>query len=289
MTATITEPRDAGGSASSGNVFKMTPSGTVTDLHDFCQQVQLHRRLRATGGSGAGQRREFLRHHSYGGTYDSGLVFKITPSGTFTNLHNFCQQGGCPDGLSPTAPLVLASDGNFYGTTSGGGTQFLGIVFRISPGGSFTKLYSFDQAHGQFPNGLIQGSDGKLYGTTNNGGADGVGTVFKITLSGSITLLHTFCSQSGCGDGGQPYASLLQAPDGNFYGTTFTGGANDYGTIYKITSGGTLTTVYSFAGLDGIQPKAPLILGGDGNFYGTTSAGGTGGDGTVVVMTPAGA
>ena len=234
-----------------------------------------------------------------------GTVFRITPGGTLTTLHSFDWY----DGASPTAALVQGTDGNFYGTTYGGGAnQYYGTVFKITPGGTFTSLYSFcaqaNCADGSMPYaGLVQGTDGNFYGTTLEGGSNSgcslgsgtCGTVFKITPAGTLTTLYNFCAQSGCADGGNPYAGLVQASDGNFYGTTFERGANGYGTVFKITPAGTLTTLYSFCSqtncADGQYPYAGLVQATDGNFYGSTSAGGGGAyhqGGTVFKITPSG-
>ncbi len=216
-----------------------------------------------------------------GGTFgDYGTVFTVTPDGVLTALHSF----NGADGKAPYAPLVQASDGNFYGTTSLGGDNNLGTVFQITSGGALTTLYSFAGSDGQDPyGGLVQGSDGDLYGTTSSD-TSGNGTVFKITTEGALTTLHVFNGT----DGSLPYATLVPGSDGNFYGTTEKGGANGYGTVFKIASGGTLTTLYSFNNTDGAYPKAALALATDGNFYGTTSGGGTNQVGTVFRVTPGG-
>jgi len=145
---------------------------------------------------------------------------------------------------------------------------------------------------------VVQATDGNFYGTAESGGANGAGTVFKITPSGTFTLLHTFCSKSGCKDGGIPYAGLVQATDGNLYGTTIAGGANcvsdgGCGTVFKIAPSGTLTTLHRFDGTDGASPYARLVQATDGNLYGTTDFGGAncvsdGGCGTVLKITPKG-
>jgi YVTN family beta-propeller protein/uncharacterized repeat protein (TIGR03803 family) len=209
------------------------------------------------------------------------------------------------NGFLPYAGLVQGTDGNFYGTTYLGGSGSLcpdttdgcGTVFKTTPGGMLTSLYSFCQqsgcADGEYPQaGLVQGTDGNFYGTTTSGGANGVGTVFKITPGGMLTPFYSFCQQSGCTDGADPQAGLVQGTDGNFYGTTASGGAQGSGTIFKITSGGMLTPLYSFCQqancTDGADPYAGLTQGPDGSFYGTTLEGGAGGAGTVFSITPTG-
>jgi len=222
-----------------------------------------------------------------------GEVFKITPSGTLTVLHTFVGT----DGQSSMAGLVRGNDGNFYGTTQYGGvgcTGFggCGTVFKITAGGTLTTLHSFNNTDGAYSVApLVQGTDHNFYGATQYGGvyqqcydngvSVGCGTVFKMTPSGALTSLYSFCSQTGCTDGYEPYAGLIQANDGTFYGTTYLGGANNLGEIFKITSGGLLTVLHSFAGTDGSNPFAGLIQASDGNLYGVTCYGGANNDGTV--------
>ena len=226
-----------------------------------------------------------------------GTVFRMTLDGAVTTLYEFCSVSQCADGDAPTAGLVLGADGNFYGTTIAGGTNILdGTVFKISPSGKLTTLYSFcsqtNCADGQGPWAtLVEGVDGNFYGTTGNGGAYGFGTVFKITPRGHLTTLHSFAGYPA--DGETPYSGLIQSRDGNFYGTTSQGGVNGRGTIFKITSAGTLTILHSFDGTDGANPWAGLIQAVDGNFYGTTYSGGTkcapqGGCGTVFKISSSG-
>ena len=143
------------------------------------------------------------------------------PAQTFTTLASF----NGTNGNGPLAPLVQGTDGNFYGTTNAGGANSRGTVFKITPGGTLTTLYSFcsqtNCPDGDRPYaGLIQASDGNFYGTTRLGGASIYGTIFKITPGGTLTTLYNFCSQSFCDDGMAPEAGLIQASDGNFYGTT---------------------------------------------------------------------
>ena len=212
-----------------------------------------------------------------------GTVFKMTPTGILTTLHSFA--GYPTDGASPFAGLVLGTDGSFYGTTAEGGANDCGTVFRITSAGTLTTLHSFDGTDGAAPlAALVQAADGDFYGTTELGGAGdcindvngllGCGTVFKITSDGTLTTLHSF----DLTDGEYPYAALIQATDGNFYGTTAAGASSacetvgfaGCGTVFKIASDGTLTTLHSFDGSDGFQPLAALIQATDGSFYGTT-------------------
>jgi uncharacterized repeat protein (TIGR03803 family) len=229
---------------------------------------------------------------------------------TFTTLVNFDgTNGGAPEYMS----LIQGIDGNLYGTTASGGLNNGGTVFKMSPAGTLTTLYSFcaqaNCSDGDVPvAGLMLGVDGNFYGTTNYGGTAvsdpcsefGCGTVFKITPDGRLTTLYSFCSKTSCSDGAFPVAPLIQAADGNLYGTTLNGGPaggtdcpSGCGTVFKITLGGKLTTLHRFAPQkpSGKLPYAPLAQGTDGNFYGTTNTGGAsggGGAGTVFEMTPEG-
>jgi uncharacterized repeat protein (TIGR03803 family) len=270
-----------GGANGTGAVFKITPEGTETVLYSF-----------AGGSDGAnpyssliqGSDGEFYGTTALGGATGNGTVFKITPAGIETVLYSLA---GGSDGANPVAGLIVGSDGNFYGTTENGGTSDYGTVFKITPAGVETVLYSFaGGSDGAAPAaGLVQGSDGNFYGATYAGGNSG--TIFKVTPAGVETVLHSFTG--GSSDGDQPYGSLVQGVDGNFYGTTAFGGTNGYGTVFKITPSGNETVLYSFAGgSDGAAPWAGLLLGNDGSFYGTTNGGGTAGYGTVFKITPSG-
>jgi uncharacterized repeat protein (TIGR03803 family) len=205
------------------------------------------------------------------------------------------------DGGSPAGGLTKGRDGNFYGTTGDAGaaqkgakhTRSFGTVFKITPSGTLTTLHYFGELpDGQHPIGeLIQGRDGNFYGVTQEGGqmAQYSGTIFKIAPSGSLTILHRFTEKN---EGGQPCAGLVEARDGNFYGTTSHGGPTPTGrswaagTVFKITPAGEFSTLHTFpqnpAGHssrdpgDGETPMCRLVEGGDGEFYGTTKDGGTG-------------
>jgi uncharacterized repeat protein (TIGR03803 family) len=225
-----------------------------------------------------------------GGAQDYGTVFRVTPTGTLTTLYSFCAEHDCIDGSSPYEGLTLATDGNFYGTTTYGGANGWGTVFRITSGGALTTLHSIEAAEGFYPLApLVQASDGNFYGTVSTGGTDPNGGVFKITPEGVLTNLHSFAGT----DGSDPSAGLVQGADGNLYGTTFAGGTSNAclvgcGTVFKITLGGKLTTLHSFDLTDGAYPYAKLVQASDGNFYGTTNGGGVSGWGTVFRVTPEG-
>ncbi len=263
------------------------PAQTFTTLHSFDGtdgKVPEAGLVQATNGNLYGTT-------GSGGANGDGTIFKITPSGTLTTIYSFCPPPNrCTDGAYPFAGLIQATDSNFYGTTSEGGANSHGTVFKISPIGTLATLHSFCSesgcTDGQYPDaGLIQAIDGNLYGTTYSGGANGYGTVFKINPIGTLATLHSFCSESGCTDGRYPDAGLIQAIDGNLYGTTYSGGANGYGTVFKISPSGTLATLHSFDSTDGYQPSGVLVQATNGNFYGTTAYGGTSNFGTVFKIT----
>jgi uncharacterized repeat protein (TIGR03803 family) len=287
-----------GGSNGYGTIFEINPAGALTTLSGFCPASG------CTGAHGATPMAGLVQGTNgdlYGTTYSggangSGTVFRITPTGTLTTLYSFCSRPGCADGKYPGAALVQATNGNFYGTTSGGGSNNFGTLFKITANGSLTTLYSFcsqsNCTDGEGPGALIQATNGDLYGTTVGDGSTSDGTVFKITQSGKLTTLYSFCSQANCADGFHPGARLVQATDGDFYGTTYEGGANGYGsgTVFKITPSGKLTTLYSFCAqcTDGSNPEAGLVQATDGGLYGTTRFGGANNNGTVFKITPRG-
>ena len=214
-----------------------------------------------------------------------GTVFRVTPSGLVTTLHYFAET----DGSLPTGGVIFASDGNLWGTTSQGGNAGTGTIFKMSSAGSFTSVYSFGAStgDGSAPAGnLVQASDGNLYGVTSGGGSGGCGTIYQITLSGTYTSKYSFTCSS---DGGFPKGGMIQATDGNLYGTTSTGGSGNYGTAFRFTLGGTYTALHAFAGTDGHAPNAALVQATDGMFYGTAELGGSGASGTIFQLTASGA
>jgi len=277
--------------ANCGTVFKITLAGKLTTLYSFCSE---------SGCSDGAEPQATLVQDTNGNLYGTtfilgadsgGTVFKISPGGKLTTLYSFCSKSACGDGSNPGAALVQATNGDLYGTTLFGGSNACscGTVFKIAPSGALTTLHSFDSTDGSGPEAaLIQATDGNFYGTTSGGGVHASGTVFKITPAGKLTTLYSFCSQTNCPDGANPIAGLIQATDGNFYGTATQGGANGGGTVFKITPSGKLTTLHTFDGTDGFNPEATLVLATDENFYGTTCCGGADGDGTIFKITPSG-
>jgi uncharacterized repeat protein (TIGR03803 family) len=289
-----------------GTVFKITTNGVLTTLYAFgtdfdngFSDVPLDGQNPTAGlvqGSDG-----YLYGTTEGGGDEGGFgtVFKISTNGVLANLYSFSGY----DGDDPEASLVQGSDGNFYGTSWFGGTGFdfgysttYGTVFKISTNSVLTS-FSFNSYDGAGPKtGLVQGRDGNFYGTTDEGGTNfGFGAVFKVTTNGVLTSLYSF---TGGNDGSRPFAGLVQGSDGNLYGTTYAGGANGSGTVFKISPNGTcFTTLHNFAPAsfdpnnanyatnnDGAFPKASLILVGN-TLYGTTSLGGTSGYGTVFSLT----
>ncbi len=188
------------------------------------------------------------------------------------------------DGAFSYAELALGNDGNFYGTTFGGGNNSSGTVFKVTTNGVLTSLVSFNGTNGANPRaGLTLGSDGNFYGTTQNGGSRSLGTVFQVTTNGVLTMLASFNGTNG----EYPAARLTLGRDGNFYGTTPNGGSINIGTVFQVRTNGVLTSLVAFTDYpynDG-QPYAGLTIGGDGNFYGTTDNGGNGDCGTVFQVT----
>jgi uncharacterized repeat protein (TIGR03803 family) len=201
-------------------------------------------------------------------------------AGTF----NYPQGGGA---------LVQATNGKLYGTTYGGGICGYGTVFSITNSGDLITLHRFCTQtgcpDGSFPYfGVVLATDSNLYGITDQGGAHGHGTIFQMTPTGRFITFYSFCAQTQCLDGSDPYGGLVLGSDGNLYGTTRNGGTNGGGTIFRVTLGGSLTTLYSFTGgSDGAKPAATLVQANDGNFYGTTY-GGASNNGTIFKITPTG-
>lgn len=266
------------GGKGSGTVFKMTPDGALTTLVSFNSTNGRS----PNGGLVEGQDGNFYGTTSTGGPSNAGTVFKMTPAGVVSTLVSF----GGANGQSPSGGLV-EHNGSFYGTTLYGGTKGNGTVFSITPGGVLTTLVSFNSPTSGPQGRLLKGTDGFFYGVTNSGGFAG-GTIYKMTPDGVLTNLVSF-SYNGA-NGSNPRAGLIEGSDGFIYGTTQTGGSSGYGTVFKMTPAGSLTTLVSFTGANGANPQSELFQGSDGSFYGTTYGNSISAfNGTVFKMTPAGA
>lgn len=274
---------EQGGTNGEGTIFKLIPGSGVTPFYSWPGPVpgvfpqgrllstgdgSLYGTLTYTSGSGI----DLAMSPGSG----DGAVFKLAPDGSCTLLHSFTNG---IDGSRPAAGLTLAPDGNFYGVTTHGGTYSNGVVFRITQDGTFSSLYSFTGGNdGTAPCGdLVSDNTGLLYGTTEEGAA-GFGTVFEITTNGILTPLYAF---SGGADGGGPFAGLTLGPDGNYYGVTSGAGTSGYGTVFRVTTNGNLTTLHTFTNSDGDAPFGQLTCGRDGNLYGTTEYGGSAGGGVI--------
>lgn len=231
------------------------------------------------GANGAGPTAALIQDAAgnlYGTTSSGGsgfgVVFKLDSANHETVLHAFTSR---PDGATPHGRLALDASGNLYGTTSSGGAAGLGTVFKIDTSDAETVLHSFTgNPDGASPYaGLVIDNSGNLYGTTENGGASGFGTIFKIDTADNETVLHSFAG--GTTDGADPKADLTLDPDGNLFGTTFTGGSGSYGTVFKLDTTGTETILYNFTGSsDGGNPFGGLTRDTNGVLYGTTEIGG---------------
>jgi uncharacterized repeat protein (TIGR03803 family) len=226
-----------------------------------------------------------------GGANSGGTVFKITPTGQLRVLYSFCSQANCADGVQPGGNLTLRPNGHFLGATASGGTfGNYGTIFDMSETGSLTVLYSFTGGtDGRGPSPPVSGPNGQFYGTTYSGGApSGCGTIYRITGpgTGGFRVLHRFGKTDGC----YPGAPLVLGTDGNFYGTTVSGGTSNEGVVFKATPAGRVTVLHSFDAFnDGYSPYGPLVQGSDGNLYGTTKTSSSGTfDGIVFRITPAG-
>jgi len=314
----------SGGATGNGAAFKITPSGKLTVLYSFCSQSGCSDGQAPLGGLTLGTDGNFYGTTELGGPADFGIVYKMTPSGTLTVLYTFT---GGADGRAPQAPPVEGLDGNFYGTTPyGGSSASCGTIYKITPSGTFSVLYTFvnastDACEPFAP--LVLGTDGNFYGTATYGhyvtfritpsgkytplslngvtlygmygpliqgtngffyGGDSANHIFKMSGNGSATILYTL---NGTTDGNQPYDGVEQASDGNFYGTTQSGGtSNDCssnlgtcGVLFKVTPRGSYTVLHDFEDPDGYEPDA-IIQHTNGIIYGQATFGGTATGGT---------
>jgi uncharacterized repeat protein (TIGR03803 family) len=278
-----------GGTNDSGTVFRITAGGAFTTIAFLSTNTGAHPdstlALDRDGSLyGTADMYGAYSKPTYPGSYGYGSIFHVTTQPNLEALVLFANTNGD----SPRGGLVQAKDGDFYGTTLWGGKRLLppyqisfGDIFRFSPDGTLTTLYQFTGGvDGGWPYaGLVQGQDGGFYGVTFSGGTTngGFGTVFRITDQGQFAKIHTFTSY----DGANPYAGLIQASDGNLYGTTYVGGPRNAGTIFQISTNGDYTGLHAFSETDGLYPLGRLVQADNGNFYGTTASGGAYGLGTI--------
>lgn len=265
-----------GGAYNYGTIFKIC-GGITTVLHSFNRQTEggipKGSLIQATDGNFWGMTPE-------GGSKGFGTIFKMTPAGTYIVVHEF---NSPTEGSNAQGSLVQGTDGNLYGMTNSGGPNGTGTIFKMTLTGTFTVLHSFVSAsEGANPNGnLIQATDGNFYGMTSYSAR-----AFKIAPAGTFTVLHTFVTNT---EGYNPQGSFVQGKDGNFYATTQDGGSYGGGTIFKMTSAGTVSVLKHFNQVpDGKNPKGNLVQASDGNFYGMTYYGGTNNIGTLFKITPVG-
>ncbi|QMU29621.1 choice-of-anchor tandem repeat GloVer-containing protein [Adhaeribacter radiodurans] len=271
----------AGGSNTYGTIFKITPSGTFTVIKNF----EYSTGAKPNGHLTVGKDGNFYGMTYNGGTNGTGVIFKLTPGGTYSVLHHFNKP---TDGGNSYGSLTQGKDGNFYGMTYSGGTFNYGTIFRISSTGTFKVVHHLQTLDGTYPdrNNLVSASDGNLYGMIRTGGNNGTGTIFKLTTAGAFNVIRHLDYRN---DGGRPTSSLVQGADGALYGTTSQGGTNGYGTIFKITTKGTLTVLHHLeVKTDGGTPMGALYRNSDGNFYGLNSDGGKAFYGTIFKITPSG-
>ncbi len=262
----------------SGSLFRLAVNGS------FDQLVALDTSEGANPYSGVtlASNGNFYGVTTFGGSAGVGVLFRVTPGGTYTVLHEFA---GGSDGAYPYGPPIQASDGNLYGTTHG--QPGASTVYKYTMSGVYSILSTFTGSQGIALVGpLVQGADGNLYGTAEEGGAFGYGTVFKMRTSGVVLGSYSF---NGTGKGAYPTDGLTQGLDGNFYGTTSSGGKYSSGTIFKVTPQIAVSTLYTFQGSpgDGSFPEG-LVQGTDGKLYGATAAGGVDGFGTLFQISSTG-
>jgi uncharacterized repeat protein (TIGR03803 family) len=289
---------ETGGTNGTGTIYQVTTSGSFNIVHSFGSTLSSGTDsdgAQPTGGIILAADGFLYGTASVGGTGGGGTVYQVSVDGTagpsFTTIYAFSPLtgGSNSDGVNPFAGVIQASDGNLYGTAEAGGTNGLGTIFQLTTSGSINVLHTFAGGNGDGANpvaGLVQASDQNLYGVTENGGGSGEGAVFQISTSGSFTILHSF---TGGSDGANPQGTLIQANDGNLYGTTENGGTNGGGTVFQISTGGAFNALFSFpANTGGRNPAAGVTQGADLGLYGTTQLGGAAGVGTAYRITTTG-
>jgi uncharacterized repeat protein (TIGR03803 family) len=290
FTGTVSAANGASPNASQNFIITInpTPVQSYAVLHSFLDGSVAKDGIQPGSGLVQGSNGNFYGVTSFGGSGanisgyaqpGSGTIFKLSPEGTYSVLHNFCDRTVPNDGALPASALIEGTDGNYYGVTENGGLYGDGTVFKMTAQGVVTILHSFGGvSDGTLPGAsLIQASDGNFYGSTVYGGSSTSsysGTLFRISSTGSYSILHNFRDGTVTNDGEEPSAALLQASDGNLYGTTDSGGSAGFGTLYQVTLQGSYTLLRSFGdGTYGSDPEEPSALaqGADGNFYATAA------------------
>lgn len=278
-----------GGAMGFGTAFNVSPTGVLTTLHSFCSPAGCYADGSFPyGGLVQAANGNFYGTADEGGAYSAGSAYQIGPTGDFKLIYSFCAPLNCYEGEYPNAGLAIGIDGDLYGATSFSND---GTLFKINSKGKLTILVAFTGANGSTPQAAMTlGANGMFYGTTEYGGQyPSWGTVYKMTPSGALTTLYSFCSRTSCDDGTLPLSKVVQASNGNLYGTTYEGGTHSCGTVFQLTPAGVLTTLHSFTcAADGMYPNAPLIQATDGNLYGTASTGGSNDNGTLFEINRAG-
>lgn len=290
---------EGGGSAGYGVVFELNTSGVETVLHSFTGPtsdgaIPVAPLIRDSAGNLYGTTAE-----GGSGEYDfeSGAVFKIDSAGNETILYSFLGPYGDngDDGCYPYQGLVMDKASNFYGTTRYCGADRYGTVFKLTPQGTESIVYSFTGGYGRYPTygRLLRDGKGNLYGVTSSGdgvgcGYDGCGVLYELTSKGTFRVLHFFAGKTA--DGCYPFGTVAMDKAGNVYGTTEGCGASGYGTIWKVSKKGVATILHSFTGgpNDGAYPLSGVVLDASGNMYGTTVEGGASEVGTVYELSNSG-
>jgi len=265
---------DYGGTNNSGAVFELTPAGEIKVLYNFCSETNCTDGSVPKGGLTLGYDGNFygVTYSGGMGNYPEGTIYRMTPSGVLTTLHNFETQNS--NGMLPTSAPVLGSSSTLYGVSYSGGQYGRGLMYSITPSGTYKVLYEFgaNSNDGSGPATPALGPDGNLYGTTSAGGIFPInGIVYRITPTGQETILHNF---SGT-DGSTPSSPLVLGSDGNFYGTTLNGGSTGFGVVFKISPAGVFQVLHDMNGTtDGAFLWAGPVQASDGNLYGVGSDGG---------------
>ena len=253
-----------GGPGGYGVTFEVTPQGNLSVIHQFLRGDDAGYNPSAAPTLGIDG--NFYGATTNGGApsnscpYGCGTIYKMTPAGDLTTLYSFCPQNYCPDGEEPVGALAQGLDGNFYGTAGQGGLYKKGTIFKITPSGKFTSLYTFEN-FSPTNTGLILGNDGNFYGMTGS-------SLYQVTPEGTVTELPGFSGEG---------ADLpVLGSDGNFYWPAYESGYSKYGGLFEMPPNGKPVSLYAFAGYpdDGSEPEASLVQATNGTFYGTTYSGG---------------